>query len=208
MVTILVGPHKHIIIASASKLTACSPFFKAALDGSFKESEDKEVPLPEETPSTVSLFVHWAHGGKLPKIGQPVRQTPTSLVELYRFANMMRCLDLVRELVTDLHHNMKMMLSGHAKAPKPIHMAPYLDPQSADFVVTKLDDDDGLRRMVMTYFALLPNIWDYLEVRNLDPGSYSADFKEALGTAKMEKIVFKGKRVFPDVEEFLWNGAK
>lgn len=48
-------------------LTACSPYFKAAFDGQFREATDKTIPIPDVTPTQFRLFLDWLYFRKLPK---------------------------------------------------------------------------------------------------------------------------------------------
>ena len=47
-----------------SFLCNASPFFRAALEGGFKESEDGGVSLPEESAETFERFLGWLYGGE------------------------------------------------------------------------------------------------------------------------------------------------
>jgi len=46
-------------------LTSCSPFFAAALNGSFAEATDQTVTLEEEKPETFEWFIQWLYTGTL-----------------------------------------------------------------------------------------------------------------------------------------------
>lgn len=43
-----------------------SPFFRAALNGNFKEAETKEVRIEGHTNATIEFFVHWLYHQRLP----------------------------------------------------------------------------------------------------------------------------------------------
>ncbi|TID13686.1 hypothetical protein E6O75_ATG01664 [Venturia nashicola] len=47
-------------------LTACSPYFKAAFDGEFREAPDKAIPIPDVTSTQVRLFLDWLYFRRLP----------------------------------------------------------------------------------------------------------------------------------------------
>lgn len=44
-------------------LCSLAPFFKAALDGRFKEAADNAIPMPEESIVVVRRFQLWAYTG-------------------------------------------------------------------------------------------------------------------------------------------------
>ena len=48
-------------------LTHVSPFFAAALDGPFSESESHKMSLPEDDPAAFELFVQWLYIGETGK---------------------------------------------------------------------------------------------------------------------------------------------
>lgn len=50
-------------------LTACSPYFKAAFDGQFREASDKAVPIPDVTSTQFRLFLDWLYFRRLPATG-------------------------------------------------------------------------------------------------------------------------------------------
>ncbi|KAE9977679.1 hypothetical protein BLS_001203 [Venturia inaequalis] len=47
-------------------LTACSPYFKAAFDGKFREASDKAVSVPDVTSTQFRLFLDWLYFRRLP----------------------------------------------------------------------------------------------------------------------------------------------
>ena len=44
-------------------LVSSSPFFKAALEGSFTEADSNSIALPEDNGNAFALFVHWVYYG-------------------------------------------------------------------------------------------------------------------------------------------------
>ena len=46
-------------------LTHCSPFFAAALEGSFFEAESRTVSLPDDNPEVFETFVQWLYIGEI-----------------------------------------------------------------------------------------------------------------------------------------------
>ncbi len=51
--------HENIICKS-------SDFFSKAVKGGWKESKDRSVELPDETPDTFGLYLHWLYRGTIP----------------------------------------------------------------------------------------------------------------------------------------------
>ncbi|KAE9972664.1 hypothetical protein EG328_004864 [Venturia inaequalis] len=47
-------------------LAACSPYFKAAFDGKFREASDKAVSIPDVTSTQFRLFLDWLYFRRLP----------------------------------------------------------------------------------------------------------------------------------------------
>ncbi|QDS76424.1 hypothetical protein FKW77_004228 [Venturia effusa] len=48
-------------------LVACSPYFKAALEGKFVEAADKAIPIPDITSRQFKLFLNWLYFRNVPK---------------------------------------------------------------------------------------------------------------------------------------------
>lgn len=63
-VVVLVGPEKQRFNLHKGPICRSSAFFRAALNGDFKEAEGV-VKLPEQCPSTFKYFVYWLYIGKL-----------------------------------------------------------------------------------------------------------------------------------------------
>ncbi|KAI9835347.1 MAG: hypothetical protein M1837_003863 [Sclerophora amabilis] len=68
LVRIIVGPEEDTqteFLVYENLLCARCPFFKKALQGSFKEASEKRVVLREEDPEIFSSFLYWLHAGRL-----------------------------------------------------------------------------------------------------------------------------------------------
>jgi len=63
---VLVGTEQAKFTVHEDLLTHHSPFFRKALQGSFKEAEDKTVTLTEECPKIFEFFMHWLYYNRLP----------------------------------------------------------------------------------------------------------------------------------------------
>ncbi|KAI4249484.1 MAG: hypothetical protein L6R42_008971 [Xanthoria sp. 1 TBL-2021] len=64
VVTVRVGSSNDTWTIHRRLLTHHSPFFAAALNGSFNESTTKTVELIEDDPSAFMLFVLWLYSGE------------------------------------------------------------------------------------------------------------------------------------------------
>jgi hypothetical protein len=64
-VTILVGKTKFCL--NREELCDCSPYFKAALAGSFREATEQEVQLVDHDDETFEIFVRWLKGESVSK---------------------------------------------------------------------------------------------------------------------------------------------
>ncbi|KAI9680237.1 MAG: hypothetical protein M1822_007236 [Bathelium mastoideum] len=89
MATIIVGPTRTEFLLHTDLLTACSPFFAAALSGSFAEAESQTVALPEEAVPSFEYFAQWLYTRSLAHDTTNARGQPTYfvLLELYALAD-------------------------------------------------------------------------------------------------------------------------
>jgi BTB/POZ domain len=105
VVTIKVGPEETKFYAHKSLLTEASTFFKAAVDGNFKEAAENEVKMPEESRDTFEHCVRWLYFG-LPSDDTPPDDTSAvvakikQIVDSYVFGDKIGCpalkIDMVR----------------------------------------------------------------------------------------------------------------
>ncbi|QDS76447.1 hypothetical protein FKW77_004561 [Venturia effusa] len=65
IVTVEIGPDKTPFTAHKDLLVACSPYFKAAFEGSFREASEKSVHIADVKPSTFQHFLDWLYFKKL-----------------------------------------------------------------------------------------------------------------------------------------------
>ena len=65
IVTVIVGEKKRVFKIHKNLLCSSSEFFKATLDGKFKEAEEREINLEEEDPQTFERVVLWIYSGSL-----------------------------------------------------------------------------------------------------------------------------------------------
>ena len=65
MVTVYVGPDSYAFHIYKEILCRDSPFFKAALNGSFKEGDEQAVSLPEDDVETFKIYQTWLNTTQL-----------------------------------------------------------------------------------------------------------------------------------------------
>ena len=65
-----------------------APFFRAALQGDFKEAVEATVFIPEDLPAVVQRFQLWAYTGSVLLVGEDIKKTGVELwlLQLYFFA--------------------------------------------------------------------------------------------------------------------------
>ncbi|KAF2086281.1 hypothetical protein K490DRAFT_16916, partial [Saccharata proteae CBS 121410] len=63
--TVVVGPSETQFLIHRELLSHHSPFFAAALNGTFAEGLSQNIKLPAEDVATFELFIHWAYTGNL-----------------------------------------------------------------------------------------------------------------------------------------------
>lgn len=73
---VLVGPEKYRFEIHKTLVCGESDFFKAALNGNFKEA-DGTITLPEQDPATFKSFVYWLYTGSLRGFYYPKSDSPT-----------------------------------------------------------------------------------------------------------------------------------
>lgn len=66
MVTLLVGPEEHQLLAHKSYLSQHSDFFKAALKREWIEGQTRTVKLPDEQPDIVAQYLDYCYSKGLP----------------------------------------------------------------------------------------------------------------------------------------------
>lgn len=66
IVTVKVGPEETPFNVHKDLLTSCSPYFKAAFEGRFREASDKTIALPDVTKTHFASFLDWLYFKRLP----------------------------------------------------------------------------------------------------------------------------------------------
>ena len=87
-VDVIVGEAETKFTVYKTVLSDIASFFKAALEGNFKESSEQKITMPEESPEVFRRFLLWAHSGSL--LGhqeQVTDMSPELLARLYIFGD-------------------------------------------------------------------------------------------------------------------------
>ena len=83
----MVGPSQEVFEIHRGILCNLSAYFRAAIDGKFKEAQDGRIILPVNDPEIFERFQLWAYRGTLLLQGQEIKNlNSTILTELYIFA--------------------------------------------------------------------------------------------------------------------------
>jgi hypothetical protein len=83
-VTIYVGPHRQGFVVRKDLLCKAAEFFNGAFCTEFKEVKVCSLDMPEDSPTTFSIFVEWLYQGAIPN-GHSESYVD-GLYELYLFA--------------------------------------------------------------------------------------------------------------------------
>ena len=86
MVLILVGQEKTQFHLHKGLLCKASPYFRAALEGGFKEADLQTIEWPEEHATIVKLFQFWLYSGSVSLLPEDEAMLWETLVGLYVFA--------------------------------------------------------------------------------------------------------------------------
>lgn len=81
------GEGKRVFIVPKELLYSVSEYFKAALEGNFKEATEQKVELPDDDPEVVERVLLWAYTGKILDQGETVDDMSfMNLAGIYVFA--------------------------------------------------------------------------------------------------------------------------
>lgn len=124
-----------------------APFFKAALEGGFKEAEDAVIDMPNERPSVVRRFRLWAYTGQVLQAAESIEHTSRGgLIRLYVFADKYDLPDLQNAVIDKIVA--KQFVMKHA----PIEYLPV--------IYNETDVASPLRRLLIDTVAQKTNLAD------------------------------------------------
>jgi BTB/POZ domain len=109
-VTIKIGPAGKIFRVHSSFLAETSTFFKAAIEGNFKEAVDQQITMSEECEETFERFVRWLYsvGYREEEIMRIRGESELAarfkeIIDLFVFADKIGCLALEHDMVRDFY---------------------------------------------------------------------------------------------------------
>ncbi|KAL8952334.1 MAG: hypothetical protein Q9222_001745 [Ikaeria aurantiellina] len=89
------GDNVHCWRIQEKLLTNCSPFFAAALNGSFSEAQSRSIELVEENPDAFRYFVQWLYTGKFtPSLSDDVshdQKNPRIVIQVWALGDKLNC---------------------------------------------------------------------------------------------------------------------
>ncbi|KAF2641218.1 hypothetical protein P280DRAFT_468870 [Massarina eburnea CBS 473.64] len=135
-----------------------SEFFRVGLDGRWKESEDREVQLPEEDPSTFALYVQALYAGHIAE-SEPEESLPTKYTmmgNLFALAQKMVDTGTQNVIIKAIHDRVRAELwpEGKLACDDLIKMI--------DTMWEVLPEDSPVREFLISIFtAYKMNLWYY-----------------------------------------------
>jgi len=100
--SLVVGEEKRVFIVPKELLYSVSEYFKAALEGNFKEATEQKVELPDDDPEVIERVLLWAYTGKILDQGETVDDMSfMNLAGIYVFAES-RCVPQLQNDIIDL----------------------------------------------------------------------------------------------------------
>ncbi|KUJ10651.1 uncharacterized protein LY89DRAFT_759536 [Mollisia scopiformis] len=88
MIDIFVGPKPIHFRVHEKLLSTKSGYFRSMLDGKYKEAIERTIHMPEDSPTTFSLFLKWLYGDDLKHLDKQTTKNQALLrqrIELYAF---------------------------------------------------------------------------------------------------------------------------
>ncbi|KAF1920302.1 hypothetical protein BDU57DRAFT_440235 [Ampelomyces quisqualis] len=138
--TLLIGPKATPFLIHTSLLTTQSPYFSAALTGSFAEATSNTITLDDIDTSHFQILVSWLYTGTIPppyKDGKPAYYT---LLHVYALADRL-CFENLRNAVIDC-------ISDLADKTNSV-----LTPSDTRILYNDIRDSAPLRCLIMDLFA-------------------------------------------------------
>lgn len=95
MVQVKVGHNKEVFTFHKNLLCQIAPYFKAALNGNFKEAQEQSIEMLEDDPVVFKYFQLWIYTGSITEANETKKDVETSiLVRIYTFAEGLNIIDL------------------------------------------------------------------------------------------------------------------
>ncbi|KAI9876477.1 MAG: hypothetical protein M1830_006433 [Pleopsidium flavum] len=156
IVNVIVGSEKRNFGIHKDLLKHHSTYFDAALTGTFKESQEGLVLLPEDSPDVFELFVNWLYTQAFfwGKEDTEDLMTWRNLVQLYVFADL-RGVSTLKNLVIDA------ISGGYLQK---ITYRPYDLMHEVPWIYQNTVKTSPLRRLLVDWF-----VWDTFPIERLIP---------------------------------------
>lgn len=118
-VDIFVGAEKTKFTIHKALLLDSAPFFKAALDGHFREAEEERLYLPTQDASVFERFQLWLYTGESHALADSLKErSSVAIINLYIFADEYGIFDLLNttmDLLVARRQGMKRLLEGRSR---------------------------------------------------------------------------------------------
>ncbi|KAF2260956.1 hypothetical protein CC78DRAFT_584169 [Lojkania enalia] len=138
---LLIGPKRTRFLLHTSLLVNQSPYFRAALTGSFLESTNQAIELPDISVEVFELCVNWLYTNNIDptpfKDGKPAYYT---LLHLYIVADRL-CFEGLRNAITDLIADLADKTNS------------VLTPSDTRILYDQIGDEAPLRKLILDLFA-------------------------------------------------------
>ena len=131
-----------------------APFFKAALEGGFKEAENASIEMPKESPYVIQRFQLWAYTGQVLEATESLEDTNwQEIIGLYFFADSYDLPDLQNATMDT------MVAKARAVEEIPLQCIP--------FVYDNTNAASPLRRFLIDWMTQRVSLVDSITVENL-----------------------------------------
>ncbi|KAG7004695.1 hypothetical protein G7Y79_00024g056450 [Physcia stellaris] len=119
IVQLKVGPKKQLFHIHKGLLCSAAAYFRAALEGGFKEAREQKIQMPEEDPAAFQRFQLWLYTGSLIELSANEEDRPTwhTIFSLYSMAERLGIPELqndVIDTIIDLRYKLKEIAVGWA----------------------------------------------------------------------------------------------
>ena len=167
--------HKKTFIVHKDILCRSAPYFKAALEGGFKESKDQVLKLPDDDPVVFSHFQLWLYTGNIIESHEfPKDISWKVLIDLYLFGDVRGIPRLQNEAID--------LFIEKNKAMKVIPN------DNFNFIYENTVDGSPLRKLIvdmMTFNAVLTESQWFDEKQALYPQQFLIDLAKSLYEARV-----------------------
>ena len=172
-----------------SLLCDLAPFFRAALEGSFKEATEAMIPMPEEDPETVQRFHVWAYTGCIMAEDEDIKTIEwEALIQLYIFGEKYGLPDLQNLAIDSL------VTKGHILERTPIEQLHLIYPiEQLHLIYNNTISTSPLRRWVIDSAAQKGLLDDWFTSEDLEARSKNYPLLFMMDLAREQYRLAKAK---------------